>query len=513
MAANSKQRPPIAIDPSDGMFNPQLAYELAHLDPSSVASRSEGDARHAPLRGTLRQLTREHPRLLDPSADDSLAAALTDVSSMRAGVNAALLDSKAAWKPRVCLHAPTARVFEPAVADTMSDAERVQCVPLKNDARHRVAFPQWPLPMPRRVLVEFSRRQLGVGEAWLQLERLDASRVGISALSTSGARTRLAGTVAPVLLNQLFAPLVPSPAQASIVPARPGELPGELLYAIADFWQREMRAHVVAAVCSPPDTTRPFALESVRAAREGERRRATLRCVAHGSSLSCACALWKQEPIEKRHPCERFVDSYVELTLSMCGRPVDRASMLCPLHGAATPLVPFVPGVCCHGTVATMRCVHRTASKGRHDGLYMADMRMHGLAVTHAQVLIAAALRSVDATEPLLGKRSREEVDAAWEPIGHDLRWALAELTRQRVSAGGAQSDAELESLDCLATDLLLDGGVRQHVRPTTQERALMRTDEGGKQSLLGADSGAALVHRHYGLFPPPPRPAKARRR
>jgi len=509
----TKHRPPILIDVGDGMFNPQLAYPLEQLDPSCVATRSEGEARHTSLRAVLRCVAKERPALLDAAAPDSLGAALTHAPALRASILDALLNSAAPWKPRVCLHAPTARVFEPGLADAMSDLERVQCVPLRNDPRGRIAFPLWPLPLQCRLLVEFPRRHLGIGEAWLLLERVDAHRVAISAQSTEGARARVEGGVSPVLLDRLFAPLVPTPESAAIVPTRPGELPGELLYAIADFWQRELRAHVVAAACAPPDTTRPFAIESMRAQREGQKQRATVRAVAHASSLPCACVLWKLAPMAKRHPCERFVDSQVEFTLQMCGRALDARSGLCPMHGAATPDVPLVRGVCCHGTVATMRCVHRTESKTRHDGLWISDMQLRGLDLTHAQLLVATALRSTDGTADMLGKRPRAEIEAAWEPCGAELRLALAELARRRASAGVAHSMAELEALDCLATDLLVEGGVRQHVRPTTKERALVRIDEGDKQVILGADTGAALVHKHYGLFPPPPRPAKRGRR
>lgn len=514
MAAKSKaaaRRPPITIDAGDGMFNPQLAYTLEQLDPSSVATRAEGELRHQPLRAALRMLAREHPRLLEAQADDGLAAALTPAPALQSVVHDALLNSAASWKPRVCLHAPTARVFEPELADAMADLQRVQCVPIKNS--DRVAFPQWPLPLPRRVLVEFPRRRLGVGEAWLQLERVDEDRVVLTAVSTSNQRTRISGTVGAVLLERLFTPLFPSLEDSTIVPTAPGELPGELLYAIADFWQREMRAHVVAAVCAPDDATRPFALESVRVRREGERRRATVRCVAHRSSLSCACALHKRAPIERLMPSEKFVGSSVEFTLQMCGRPLDRSSGFCPLHGSATPDVPLVRDVCCHGTVASMRCVHRTESKARHDGLVVHDLHLRGIDVTHAQVLVAAATRSVDTTTGLLGKRSRAEIEAAWEPDGNDLRLAAAELARLRATAGHVHTMAELEALDCLATDLLTEGGVRQHVRPTSQERALLRIDEAERQVILGAETGAALVEKHYGLFPPPPRAAKSRRR
>ena len=146
--------------------NPLLAYPLSQIDPAATFSRDEAAMRVPHLRAALYQLKNAgHERLCEPSGAGTLAAALSPAPRLHAAVHAAVFKSDAPWAPRVCLLAPTARVFAPQLADALREEERVQCIPIAGDARGCVAFPHWPIVPPKRVLVHFDAQRVGVGGA------------------------------------------------------------------------------------------------------------------------------------------------------------------------------------------------------------------------------------------------------------------------------------------------------------------------------------------------------------
>ena len=394
-------------------LNPLLSYPMSMIDPMAGTTRDEGEARLPPLRATLRQLQRNHPGLCDGGGASALVAALTPAVRLHGAVHASLFESDAAWKPRVCLVAPSTHLFSPEDADAMAEQERVQCVPVADDPHGCVAFLNWPLVPPKRVLVHFEARRVGVGgAATMQIERAASDQVLVRVVSSNGERRSLRGTVVPAIIDKLFAPSWASVLTVpKLMPELPGDLPQMLRDEVADFWQRHLRAHVVASVCAPDDATRPLGIAKVRARLEGhQHKKAVVRCTLHRSSVPCACDLWKLRPMYDRMPTERWVGSQVDLTLSMCGRALGASTRMCPLHGAATPNVPLLPTICCHGTVASLTCSHQTQNRRSHNGLLQPDMRLSGLNVLHAQVLIASCMRCADVVAPLLGKgRARED--------------------------------------------------------------------------------------------------------
>ena len=462
------------------------------------------------LRAALYQLKNAgHERLCEPSGAGTLAAALSPAPRLHAAIHAAVFKSDAPWAPRVCMLAPTARVFAPQLADALREEERVQCIPIEGDARGSVAFPRWPIVPPKRVLVHFDAQRVGVGgHASLTLERVNADALVVQAVSSNGQLSEWRGAVAGAVLDKLFAASWAATMQGTPerVPAKPGELPQMLMDEVADFWQRHARCHVVASVCAPDDSTRPLGFASIVARREGaQHKRAVVRAKLHRSSCACACELWKLKPVHERMPTERWVGSEVELALAMCGRPLDPHTRLCPLHGEATPNVPLVDDVCCHGTVAEMQCSHQTQTKRPPiAGLRQADMRLRGLNVLHAQVLIASCLRCADDANPLLGKRPPAEILAACEPECANARRRLDAVTGKRAASDDVLSDDLMATFDLRAHDLLTQGGVRQHERPSTKKLVLARIKPDGTATVLKEGEGAELNQTHLGLFPPP---------
>ena len=501
-------RPPVTVWRRSPMpLNPLLAYPLATIDPAASPTRDEGETRLPHLRAALRMLQRTYAGLCDEGGAQSLVAALTPAVRLHTAVHAALFQQEAPWKPRVCLVAPTTHRFSPEEADAMTEQERVQCIPVADDPHGCVAFPDWPLPPTKFVLVHFDARRVGVGgPATIHVQRPTHDELRLTVTSSNGQRSTFRGSVPASIVDKLFAPSWASVLGVSkLLPGLPGELPQMLLDEVSDFWQRHMRAHVIASVCAPDDATRPLAIATMRAKLEGQQhKRAVVRCTLHRSSVPCACELWKLKPMYDRMPTERWVSSEVELTLSMCGRPLGASTRMCPLHGAATPNVPLLPTICCHGTVASMQCAHQTQNKRTHAGLLQTDMRLKGLNVLHAQVLIASCMRCADTVAPLLGKAPAEQIEAACDKVCEQARVKLDAVTRERATNDAVLSEAELQQRDMLAHDLLAEGGVRQFERPSTREIVLAKMGKDGSAAVLNIDNGAELAETHLGLFPPP---------
>ena len=491
------------------VLNPLISYPLEQIDPTAVTTQDQSETLLPMVRPVLYLLQKACPGLCDPTHAGSLAAALapTVAPVARAAVHDAVFKPAASWRPFMCLFAPTARLMPPSLADRIAEMERVQCIPVLNDPHQRVALPGYPLAMPRRVLFSFPRRRVGgARDAVAQLDWTAEDRVRLSVRAPTGAEATFEGEADARLLARLFRPAVPSPETFRLRPELPGELPGPLTHAIADFWQRHVRAHVIASVCSPPDSARPLAFSSITAKREGgAESRLTIRGTLAPSSTPCACALHGITPVETRFPSERFVRSEVQLVLSMCGRPIG-ANGECKRHGQGTPIVDLLPTTCTHHTTAALFCTHHTAQKTDKTGLCITHFdHVRGANLLHAQVLLATAGRSVEVVEPLVRKRQRDEADEASDAIIANAARKLGEVERRRALEGCRPDRDEMHELDCHAHALLTEGTVRQHKRVSTGEVVLARECEGGGTSILNVDDGAALCDTHLGLFRRPP--------
>ena len=505
---------PIVAEPSPStrMLNPLISYPIDAIDPGADDARDEGEERMRLLRPILRMGARgENATLLDYGSEESLGGYIASAPATRVAVLDSMLKTDAHQKPAIRLIAPSTRLLSPEVADRLSEEDRVRCIPVRGN--NRVAVLNWPskyLPKPK-LTIDFSKRLTGSGEAHIQLTREDGSTIELNAFSGSGARHRvfLEGLDAR-LLDRLFAVGKIDDVGAMLTPQLPGELPASIMHEIADFWQRHLRCHVIASVCAPDESTRPLAFSSIKARREGrERSKVVVRCKLHGSSVACACGLWGLPSISQRMPSERFVDSEVDFTLSMCGRSLkpgpDGKPGLCPLHGQRTPSVPLLPSICCYDTVAQFGCSHTTACKSRKSGMWSPNMCLNGVNVVHAQVLIAGAIRCVDKTQDLLGKRPSEEISQECEKVAGQLKGKLGEVDRQRAVSGISHSSTDLLKLDMQAHDMLSSGKVHQHERPSTKEVVLACEQEDGKPSVLSGEQ-AEVVKTHLGLFRPPQR-------
>jgi hypothetical protein len=364
----------------------------------------------------------------------------------------------------------------------------------------------------------------------MQLKRgKEPETLSLVTFADDGSRHEVTLTgVKAIVIDRMLAPLTVNEVVRP-APQLPGELPIDIQTAVADFWQHQMRGHVVATVCAPEDATRPLAFESIKVTREGYNRpeRLVLRSTLHGSSIRCACKLHKLKPMSERFPSERFESSEVDMTLTMCGRKRPRSESGsygdCPLHGSSTPNVGMLPGICCHDTVATLGCTHFVAA-GKHkrvrrkSGMWIPDMALDGLDLLHAQALLSAASSASSRLEKRLGKVDAAEIERVCDEEEQVLERNVDEITRKRVAEGSVRTDADMITLDMHAVDALRSGKYRRHVRPTTREEVLAKDlPEGGVAvcTKLEADKGKGppleLAETHIGLFPPPlPRARRA---
>jgi hypothetical protein len=104
----------------------------------------------------------------------------------------------------------------------------------------------------------------------------------------------------------------------------------------------------------------------------------------------------------------------------------------------------------------------------------------------------------------MLGKRPAAEVLEACGPECANARLKLDTVTRRRAESDDVLSDELLVALDMKAHDLLTQGGVRQHERPSTKRLVLARAQPDGSMAVLKEGEGAQLNETHLGLFPPP---------
>lgn len=502
------------------MFNPLLAYDRGVLDPCVDTDRDEGEPRLALLRPALYMAKRDKPDLVSPDSPDSFAALITTNETLRFAVHQSLFKGDAPWKPKVHLLAPTTKTFCAETVDCqLPEHLRVECIPVKGS--DRVCALNWPkhkLPAPKLVL-NFPKRHLDQKEAYAQITRgAEPETLDVVIINDQMERRDLTLTnVKAVVIDRLLSPITTSVAPPKPLPELPGELPLDLQSAIADFWQHQMRCHVVATVCAPDMHTRPLAFESIKVTRAQDKR-LVLRATLHPSSIKCACKLHALKPMEERFPSERFTGSEVDMTLSMCGHKRPRmASGLydeCPIHGASTPNVELFPSICCHSTVASLGCSHFTPAgkqkkARRKSGMWIPDLGLDGLNLLQAQGLMAAASMADSKLTPMLGKRPAEEISEVCERAEKHVERIVDEITRRRAAEGEMRSDADMITLDMAAVDALRDGKYRRHI--TASCEVLAKDDaDGGVVKCTKADADKnkgpplELAQTHLYLFRPP---------
>lgn len=515
-------------------MNPLIAHPRGVIEPHlDDGQRDEGEERLRPLRAALRLLAAPEAgeamaSFLDDASDASLGAALgARAGDTTAAVHAAFLQSDAAWKPAVRLVHQLAKFYDGDLLDQhLDEADRVACVPVRGEPL--VAVPHEANPPPPKVVAQVVRRRLegtaagGVttsAKGTLTLTRVDRGAVEVTVRSDKGQRRAPVVVKLPiVLLDRLFARAPPTARALALLPKAVHELSGGFADAVAQFWQMQMRAHVLPAALAPEGSVRPLGIEVVTLhTMGGHKRRTTLRAELAPSCATCICALHGVPP----NPNERCVSTAVKLEISMCGQPLYErvpgcasSPRWCHTHVEATPQEDRLPYNCCgFGLQAAVACVHKMADGKSRSAVYH-TFSLHGPNVLHARALIGAATRTQARTCKLVGKNADDELCRACDEGLHELAVGMDAVHRARaVATAPAHDDETLAKRDMEATDLLRasQGAVFQHYKPDGNHTLARRAEETGRTVALPAKE-ATCAPTHFHWFPEAPRaPRRAR--
>ena len=286
-----------------------------------------------------------HAGILNVEDDASLGALITSLMPVRDEVHASLMKADAVWKPKLRLIAPTTRTFVAEAADAIPETFRVNCIPVKGS--DRVCALNYPVDRlaPPKLMLDFPKRHLNNQDAYMQLKRgKEPQTIAVSSSPTRAPQRAHADQRQGVVIDRLMAPVQ---QRAEATARAPGELPMDLQSAIADFWQRQMRCHVVAAVCAPDDATRPLAFESITLSRARASADSpsgwccARRCTARRSGAPASCTASRlcraALPVGAVRRARRWT------SCSPCAAAGVRATNLragygaCPLHGSGDP--------------------------------------------------------------------------------------------------------------------------------------------------------------------------------
>lgn len=504
---------------------PALAYPHTVIDPAMEdASRDDGENMLRKLRPVWRSLARDgNSNLLTLGAEDCLASAICGTGDPDVPTVPGLLDSAAEHKPSVRLVAPRTACMLPETMDSVMTTEQrcTATVPIRGSRECAIQnLPAEVLPKPK-IVITFPKTVFKPDarqNAEMEITRSSADGLIIKICAMDGSRKTVKGSVQDArMLDRAFDPSdLIRMADRDLLPSLPNELPASIMMEIADFWQTSLRAHALVAACQPCDqksmrflTFSKMTVGSV--GRDAISKRIVVKATLHPSAAECICCVHGLKPVEQQYPQCKFTSSKVDLTMSMCGRKLERPSSamtrgICPLHKGGTPDVRMVNDVCCHGTTCEVSCAHFTDKREFKPGLWIRNIPLDTTDVLHVQALIATAMRCTEAVGPMIAKRKREEIKEACDSQSQVLSGYLEQINRYKTCRQKVYGADELMRMDWKAADMLREHKVRQYRRPTTKEVVLAapRPDGSGLAPLTRPD--ADLNDHHKWLFKPPAR-------
>ena len=280
----------------------------------------------------------------------------------------------------------------------------------------------------------------------------------------------------------------------------------------AEFWNNDLRASALAVACQPADSAsdRALCFANVSLSTSTDKsgiQRAVLRGVLHESATSCICALHNMQPIHKRFPGNTFTGSSVTMSMSMCGKRLQKEApnmphATCPLHQSATPVVPGVPDICCHGTYCEVSCGHFTSNKQFKPGAHIRSIPLDDVNLLHAQLLLASSIRCSNSLTPMLGKRKPDEIAMECKAHAERLIYQLETIKRVKLCRPVKYTDEELAEMDKTTTALLRSGKAGQHyVKSKRQTVLVTHNAKTGGLSSLGPQY-ENLKQYHKWMFP-----------
>lgn len=533
---------------------PCLAYPLSTIDPFL------DDGKRNDVAWLLPKLSRVLNSLID-GGREFMNALDGDAEAIFEGISDAKTCKDAIM---IRLVAPMTTLIEPEACDEILTQKQrnAKTFPVAGD--HRVALMQNrsnPNVKPRIVLAlkHEAFATAGKVDAEVELEQGDGV-IHATMVTFQSKRVRMAMRLAPgevmrARVESLFAHDIDAASKRvdrMLLPETPSGLPADIMLRVADFWQRQLHAHVLVAAsvgdvdgCTfngvPMRSNRFLAFESMSVTTKGRdeaSRRYVLRAVLHPSATACLCG------IHACTPPSDSVRSHVEFNLSMCGRTLRRMTGdpnsvgACPIHKNGTPNVKSLPNICCYDTTAQISCVHFNAYNEFRPGVWIRDIPLSNLDTLHVQTLLAGALQcchdvhtALTPAEPvnIFGKRkwraddavaANGEVDtekAMMRNVEHVCQCASIALDEDLDAVDELRTckpcvvdydEDQLDNMDVRAAELLREGKTFRKRRVTTREFILVqkKDDGSGEVSQLKKPDGLLNDVRYQWLFPALPK-------
>ena len=190
-------------------------------------------------------------------------------------------------------------------------------------------------------------------------------------------------------------------------------------------------------------------------------------------------------------------------TMENMGQKID-ASMPhgeCPLHNSMGA-VNEIPGICCYETMCQVSCGHFTSKRECKQGLSIRSIPLDEVNLLHAQLLVASAIRSTKAINPMLGKRKEPDIVKECQKQSEILDHSLESIKRLKLFRSKKYSEEELASMDRETSKLLRLGQTFQRYLKSKRETVVVTPNpKTGGMSSVGSDY-EHLVHFHKWMFP-----------
>lgn len=492
-----------------------LAYPYQYIEPSGEnAKRNDGEK--------LLQRLRSFWNVCDASMPNWILGSLAAKQENVSIVSTSLMDPSSPLKPKCRLVAPTTQSVHHSDLEPLSEQQRESLVAIRgsgNLAVRKVSRQDLPKPI---ILIRFEKDQFKskmdglTQDAIVELVMESETCVNVSLVSFAGSRKCMSveSNEKETFLDLFDANYIQAVREVHLLPKHPNQLPFGIQLRVAEFWNREMRASSLVAASNPlvdaalVGSAACFTSVCItRAGKDAVNERAVLSATLHESSSSCLCTAHGLRPVEKRFPEETFTGSSVTMTISMCGRPVDKFAPndphgICPLHGNQTPRIQSIPGLCCYDTRLEVSCQHFTRERECKRGVCLRSITPDPANLLHAQTLVAASIRSMETVAPMIGKRRRCDIALECNRQCDRLDIGLESVKRKRESRSKQYTDQELDAMDQTTADLLKKGKTFQRYVKTKRQTVLIKPNsKTGGVSFLGKEY-EKLFEYHKWMFP-----------
>ena len=434
-----------------------------------------------------------------------------------------LTNPSAESKPIVRLIAPTTMMLHyKKIESELPKEEKERTVAIHGSADRAiltVSVDELPMPL---IIVRFNdETRASATRAEVEIV-LEGSNIKVKVVSFTGSKKSFVlcrGDIPEGYPASLFsAAHIERFDQEHLLPKCPSQVPFRVQQRFAEFWNNDLRAAPLVVACQPTSNRSNrslcFSSVSIFSRNVHPTSKMALSGTLHESSGACICAAHGLGPEKVANSTGTlFTNSKVNMTISMCGRPLlkmDPSPMshgVCSLH-RSMGVVDGIPDMCCYETMCDVSCGHFTSKREYKQGLSIRSIPLDDVNLLHAQILVASAIRSTNAIAPMLEKKGGDEKKYLHE-IAEECKYHSSRLDHslesvKRLKRGRTTkfSKSELASMDETTTKLLREGKTFQRwvksKRKTIMVNPNPRTD--GWSSV--GPGHKSLDHFHKWQFP-----------